>query len=111
MATQYYVASTVDGFIADPDDRIDWLLQFGFEEFQSHFDSFMAGVGAIVMGSKTYEYILAEGPNAWTYGDIPTWVLSSRELPLIEGAPLTIGAAGVADVHARAVAAAGQRNV
>lgn len=111
MSTQYYVASTADGFIADEDDRIDWLLRFGFDEFQAHYDAFIAGVGAIVMGSRTYEFILGEGPSAWPYGETPTWVLTSRDLPTIEGARLAIGAADAATVHAAATAAAGERNV
>jgi dihydrofolate reductase len=111
MSTQYYVAATVDGFIADDDDRIDWLLDFGFEEFAAHFDAFMSGVGAIVMGSATYEYILGEGPSAWEYGALPTWVLTSRSLPGIEGASIEIGALDVAEAHARATAAAGGKNV
>jgi len=54
---QYYVASSVDGFIADADDGIDWLLQFGFEAFQERYDAFLADVGAVVMGSGTYAYL------------------------------------------------------
>jgi dihydrofolate reductase len=111
MSTQYYVASTADGFIADEDDRIDWLLRLGFEEFQAHYDAFIGQVGAIVMGSRTYEFLLGEGPSAWTYGDTPTWVLTTRDLPAIEGARISIGAADVATVHAAATAAAGDRNV
>jgi dihydrofolate reductase len=63
------------------------------------------------MGSRTYEFLLGEGPSAWTYGETPTWVLTSRALPVIEGARITIGAADVAAVHAAATAAAGGRNV
>ena len=56
--TVYYVASSVDGFIADADDRIDWLEQFGFADFQGDYDTFLAGIGALVMGSTTYEFLL-----------------------------------------------------
>ncbi len=113
MSTQYYVASTADGFIADEDDRIDWLLRLGFEEFQAHYDAFITEVGAIVMGSRTYEFLLGEGPSAWTYGETPTWVLTSRDLPLPEGEGVDVrfADAKVADLHEEMIAAAGERNL
>ena len=80
---QYYVASTIDGFIADSEDNIDWLLQFGFDNFQEDYDRFMADVGAIVMGSTTYEYIIREGTEQWAYGSTPVWVLTSRRMPAV----------------------------
>ena len=64
--TQYYVASTIDGFIADDNDRLDWLLQFGFDAFRESYDNFLADVGALVMGATAYEFILGRTPNAGT---------------------------------------------
>ena len=112
MATvQYYVASTIDGFIADSDDNIDWLLQFGFDNFQDDYDRFMANVGAIVMGSTTYEYILGEGNQPWAYGGTPVWVLTSRSLPQVPGADIRFFQGDVATLHQQAIAAAGGKNV
>lgn len=111
MAIQYYVASSLDGFIAAPGDDLDWLMAFGTAEFQEHYDAFMAGVGAIVMGSATYAFVLGEGPDAWTYGAMPSWVLTSRELPSIEGADIRFASGPIGPVLAAAVDAADGRNV
>lgn len=108
---QYYVASTIDGFIADNDDNLDWLLQFGFESFQDDYDRFMADVGAIVMGSTTYEWILGEGDEPWAYGSTPVWVLSSRNLPAVSGADIRFFHGDVADLHHQALEAAQGKNV
>lgn len=107
---QYYVASTIDGFIADSHDKLDWLLQFGFEAYQEHYDAFMADVGALVMGARTYDFVLTEG-GSWSYGRLPTWVLTHRELPGIPGADIRFTAEPVPEVHAELVAAAGEKNV
>jgi dihydrofolate reductase len=85
---QYYVAASLDGFIADADGGMDWLLDFGTDEFAASMDAFMASVGAIVMGSASYEFVAAAGPENWPYGDTPTWVLTHRELEAIEGADI-----------------------
>jgi dihydrofolate reductase len=108
--TIYYVASSIDGFIADEHDNIDWLLEFGFAEFQEHYNRFIAGVGAIVMGSTTYEFILGEGIEAWTY-EVPAWVLTTRTLQTIDGADIRFEADTAAAVHERASAAAGERDI
>ena len=71
----YYVAASLDGFIATEDNSLDWLMQFGFEAFQEHYDRFMAGVGAVVMGAETYRWIRREEPDSWAYHQ-PCWVLS-----------------------------------
>lgn len=109
--TQYFAATSIDGFIADDDHGLDWLLQFDFAEFQPRYDAFFADVGAIVMGARSYEFIVSGGDAAWTYADTPCWVLSHRELPVPDGASVTFARGDVAEVQAAAVAAAAGRNV
>ncbi|UFS60232.1 dihydrofolate reductase family protein [Subtercola endophyticus] len=108
---QYYVAASLDGFIADADDKMDWLLQFGYEAYEAHYNAFLAEVGALVMGSGTYQFILDEELQAWPYGDMPIWVLTSRELPTAEGANILFSSEAVEVVAARALAAAEGKNV
>lgn len=107
---QYYVASSIDGFIADSDGRLDWLLQFGFETFQENYDRFLAGVGAVVMGSRTYEYLQREAPDQWVY-DVPSWVLSSRELARIPGGDLRFASGPVIELLDPIRESAAGRNV
>jgi len=108
--TIYYVASSLDGFIADENDGLDWLLQFGFEAYQEHYDRFVSGVGAVVMGSATYEFVLAEGAEAWTYTQ-PGFVLSGRELPAVADADIRFRSGDIGAIHAEAVAAAAGQDV
>ncbi|MGI3783874.1 MAG: dihydrofolate reductase family protein, partial [Janthinobacterium lividum] len=67
----------------------------------------VAGIGAIVMGSTTYEWILREevrdDPSRWPYAQ-PTWVFSSRDLPLVPGADLRLVRGPVEPVHAEIAA-------
>jgi dihydrofolate reductase len=57
--TQYYTATTLDGFIADPDDSLDWLFTRQQDPAGPlNYDAFISKVGALAMGSTTYEWIL-----------------------------------------------------
>lgn len=110
MSTTYSVASSLDGFVAAPGDDLDWLLQFGFEPFQEHHDRFFAGVGALVTGSTTYEWLLAHD-DTWAYPDLPTWVFTTRELPVPDGAEVQFVSGSVADHQSVLERAAGDRDV
>jgi hypothetical protein len=61
----YYAAMSLDGYIAEADDTIEWLTGFeavppaeGVETVQGGYDEFYEGIGALVSGSVTYEWIL-----------------------------------------------------
>jgi dihydrofolate reductase len=116
MKTQYYTATSLDGFIATEDDSLDWLFSLGSLN-ESSYPAFIAEVGAMAMGSATYEWMLrnadkvaAESGSAWPYSQ-PVWVLSSRKLPTIEGANLRFVSGDVREVHAAMRAAASGKNV
>jgi len=84
------MVASLDGFIARKDGRVDWLETS--DEFvggdtmdQGLVETFLKTIDCYVMGSRTYETALrfeAQG-FGWAYGDKPTFVLSSRELPRI----------------------------
>jgi dihydrofolate reductase len=52
-----FIASSVDGYIATLDDRLDWLESAGASEADYGFDTFLASVDALAMGRGTYDHI------------------------------------------------------
>ena len=117
--TQYYCAASLDGYIAEADDTLDWLLGYegsfsgaNVEPKAGSYERFYENIGALVMGSVTYEFILALG-RGWPYEGKPTWVLSSRKLPPPEGdgVDMRIVDAGVPELYGDLIAAAGERNL
>jgi dihydrofolate reductase len=107
--TQYYTATTLDGFIADERHSLDWLFTRNQDRAGPlNYDAFYAGVGALAMGSTTYEWILDN--SAWPY-DVPAWVFTHRELRTVPGADVTFTRGDVRGVYAELADAAGERNV
>lgn len=116
MKTQYFTASSLDGFIATEDDSLDWLFPLG-DINDTGYPRFIAEVGALAMGSATYEWMLrhsdavaASTGAAWPYTQ-PTWVFSSRSLPVIPGASLHFVHGDVRAVHKVMRASAGDKNI
>jgi dihydrofolate reductase len=116
MRTQYYTAASLDGFIATEDDSLDWLFPLG-DINDTSYPSFIAEVGALAMGSATYEWMLRhankvadETGSPWPYTR-PTWVFSSRKLPAVGGADIRFVRGDVKPVHAEMARAAGEKNV
>ena len=85
-----HMAASLDGFIARNDGSVDWMeTSDDFAEgdtLDSEFvEAFLKTIDCYVMGSRTYETALtfeAKGLG-WSYGDKPTFVLTSRDLPRI----------------------------
>lgn len=109
MATVYYSAASLDGYVATEDHDLGWLLQFGMPA-DSGYDGFVAGVGALAMGSATYEWLCRHLDGPWPYAQ-PTWVFSTRTLPAVPGAELHFVHGDVRPVHAAMQAAAGAGDV
>jgi dihydrofolate reductase len=113
--TQYYTATTLDGFIADPNNSLDWLFtRARDEDGPGNYRDFIAEVGAIAMGSTTYEWILDYEKDAtkwkWPY-DIPCWVFTHRDLQVVHDADVEFVSDDVAPVHEKMVDAAAGKNV
>ncbi len=118
-STQYYTATSIDGFIADEHNSLDWLFRCApSDDKENRFSTFFAGIGAMAMGATTYEWVLAHedmlsAPDKWRgyYGNTPCWVFSHRDLPPIPGANLVFVQGEVTEVHAAMVTAANGKNV
>jgi dihydrofolate reductase len=85
-----HMVASLDGFIARKDGSVDWLetsdeFADGDTVNPGFVEAFLKTIDCYVMGSRTYEAALrfaAEGAG-WAYGDQPTFVLTSRELPRV----------------------------
>ncbi|MEJ8846991.1 dihydrofolate reductase family protein [Variovorax rhizosphaerae] len=116
MKTQYYTASSLDGFIATEDDSLEWLFPLGHINDTS-YPAFIQEVGAMAMGSSTYAWMLRHvvkpgtGKQApWPYTQ-PTWVLSSRQHERVEGADIRFVQGDVRPVHEQMRQAASGKNL
>ena len=79
------LAVSLDGYIAETDGSVGFLEKYSIEEFD--FASFVEGIGALIMGSTTYEQTVQWG---WQWGDRPTMVLTTRTgLPVPHGTNIT----------------------
>jgi dihydrofolate reductase len=89
MKVTYYVASSLDGYIAKKDGDVSWLEKLNISMEDAGYNAFYSTVNALVMGRKTYEMIVSFGQ--WPYGDKPVWVCSSNKITPIEGSNLQAG--------------------
>jgi len=89
MKVTYYVASSLDGYIAKEDGDVSWLEELNISMEDAGYDEFYSTVDALVMGRKTYEMIVSFGQ--WPYGNKQVWVCSSNSITPIEGSNLQAG--------------------
>ncbi|MEA5416928.1 dihydrofolate reductase family protein [Synechococcus sp. BA-132 BA5] len=116
MTTQYYTASSLDGFVATEDDGLDWLFPLG-DVREAGYPAFIAQVGAIAMGASTYEWMLRhsdkvveDSGSPWPFSQ-PTWVFTHRDLPRIDAADLHFVQGSVKDVHTTMLEVAEAKNI
>jgi dihydrofolate reductase len=111
MSTIYFTASSLDGFIVDDRGSMDWLISYELEPAGSFgYEAFSRSVGALVMGAKTYEWIVYERPGGWTYTQ-PAWVLTHRPQIVEPGHRVSTFNGNVAALHPQLVKAAGYKKV
>ena len=75
----YYVAASLDGYIATPDGAVDWLSPFHTAGEDHGYAAFLATIGGIVMGRRTYDQV--RGFGTWPYTGIDCRVVTCRPLP------------------------------
>jgi dihydrofolate reductase len=108
-----YIASSLDGFIAGPDDDLSWLPTEAVEPEDSGgavtYEAFIADVGALLMGRRTFEVVHGfEGP--WPY-DKPVLVVTHRPLPEDAAGGVQAVSGSVAEIVATAREVAGDQDV
>jgi dihydrofolate reductase len=95
MEIIYYVAASLDGFIATPEGGIDWLKPFEGTGADYGYAEFYASIEAVLLGRVTYEQCL-QFPE-WPYAGKPYWVFSRAQ----EKTPGNTPASVVAEMQAR----------
>jgi dihydrofolate reductase len=107
--TTYYTATSLDGFIADEQQTLEWLFRQDQDQAGPlNYEEFFARIGAMVMGSTTYEWVLDHEKGKWPY-QLPTWVMTTRVLPNVGDVRFARGA--VRSVHDEMTAAAGGKDL
>ena len=116
MKTQYYTATSLDGFIATEDHSLEWLFPLAEPESTS-YPTFISEVGALAMGSSTYEWLLqhvvklgTSDESAWIYSQ-PAWVFSRRKLPVLAKANIRFVQGDVQPIHTQMKEFAGGKNI
>lgn len=113
---RYLVAASVDGYIADEHDSLDWL--FAYDDYHAGFGDpvaeFMTEIGSLVMGADTYRWLTAHlrsSGDPWPYAGVPCWVFTHRELAAEPGTDLTFIRGDVGEWVGDIAADAGTRDV
>jgi dihydrofolate reductase len=83
-----HMVTSLDGYIAKKDNSISWFetadhYEQGITVTPEDAAAFLKKIDCYVMGSRTYEHALHLSKNyGWVYGDIPTMILTHRDLPV-----------------------------
>src|SRR5687768_7359034 len=110
MATQYYTGSSLDGFIADPQHSLSWLVTRDIDgKGPMSYDAFFEHVGAMAMGATTYQWVLDNESGPWPY-ELPCWVFTHRKFP-DPGRDVRFTSDEMASVHAQMTEAADGKNI
>jgi dihydrofolate reductase len=78
----YYVATSLDRYIATADGSVDWLSSFHSAGEDLGAAEVEASVDALPLGSRTYEFAL--GIGQWPSPDKPSWIFTHRDLRALD---------------------------
>jgi len=81
-----HMVSSLDGIIAKKDNSVSWFETSDYYEkgvTEQDTEEFLKTIDCYVMGSRTYEHALELSESyGWAYGDVPTIVVTHRNLPI-----------------------------
>lgn len=75
-----FIAMSLDGYIADKNGNVDWLVGDGSGENVDTYTDFTKNIDTIIMGYNTYKKVLELSKNNWIYRDFKTFVITNRNL-------------------------------
>ena len=108
--TLLYLATSLDGYIAGPDDEIDWLDRYSNVDYG--FKEFLTGIGAIVMGRRSYDIGVEQKYFSQFDFGVPIFVVSHDEPALInKDAVFIFVTQGIETAHRQAKSKAEEKNV
>jgi dihydrofolate reductase len=117
-AVHYFTACTLDGYIADEDNSLEWLFEVPHDANDGYWDAWFPEVGALVMGATSYEWMIEhdqmlKNPDKWHeyYGDRPAWVFTHRDLPPIPGVQVSFVSGDVRPIHEQIAAQLSGANI
>ena len=103
MKNSVFIATSLDGYIADIDEKLDWLPSCEEDDFG--FDEFVEKIDAIVMGTNTFNMVCSFD-GLWPYTK-PVFVVSNSiteldceykdKVSLIKGSPTEL----ISDIHSQ----------
>ena len=105
-----FCATSLDGFLAGPDDDLSWLPGPDPSGEDHGFGALLAETGALLMGRRTFDVVAGFG-GTWPYGDRPVFVATNRPLHAPEGVPARAVYGDIATLVAHARAAAQGKDV
>jgi len=79
-----YIAQSLDGCIADPHGKVDWLDEASAED--AGYAAFARTIDTVILGHRTYCQIRDElSPAIWPYAGMQSYVLTHQDRPAQEG--------------------------
>ena len=109
MKTIYFAAASLDGYIADENNSLEWLFKNGPSD-TSFIDQFLETVGAIAMGASTYQWLLDNLKEPWPY-KVPCFVFTYRNFKPMANADIRFVSGEVLDHHQELKQLAGDKNI
>jgi dihydrofolate reductase len=108
--TILYIATSFDGYVAGPRDEVDWMSRY--ENVEYGFKDFLAGVGAIVMGRRSYDVGVEQNWfGKYDYGAPIVVVTRTPPKSPAEAGDFTFVSDGIEAAHEKARARAGEKNI
>ena len=81
-----HMVSSLDGIIAKTDNSVSWFETSSYYEkgvAGENVEEFLKTIDCYIMGARTYEHALELSKSyGWPYGDVPTIVVTHRNLPI-----------------------------
>ena len=72
-----FIAMSLDGYIADREGGVDWLVGQGDEDGMDVYSDFVKDIDTVIMGRNTYDQIVTElSPDVWVYDHLTTYVVT-----------------------------------